>query len=109
MPILGAANALSSVITASATATKITDLMDTAGSVTTNGSIASGANYIRIKNEDATNGVRVLVGVDPTATAGYLILKGTTEEFKDVSVEDMRLITVAGTPKCSVILGTNIR
>jgi len=109
MPILGPSNAASSLITATTTATKLFSLMDTAGSVTDNAEVGAGANYVKIANEDATNNIRVLFGKTPTTTDGFIVLKGTTEEFKDCDVANMEIISTAATVNCSVLIGTNIR
>ena len=99
-------NAASSTITVTSTATLLTDLMDTAGSVTTNSSVK--ADVILISNEDED--VRILLdGNVPTAANGELIPANTMATFEGVVLAKVYLIRAGGTNStCSLSLSSNI-
>jgi len=100
-------NALASVITATTTGTKVTDLIVAASGV--GADFESGLNEIIISNEDATNGVRLLPGIAPTATAGLLIAAGKTVKLTGTSCTDWFIASTASTVSCSVLLGKTNR
>ena len=98
-------NAASSTITVGSTATLLTDLMDTAGSVTTNSSVK--ADYLILSNE--SEDIRILLdGNVPTASNGELIAANTITPFEAVVLEKVYLIRAGGSDStCSVSLLSN--
>lgn len=94
--------AANSIFTASTTGTNITDLIDFSD-------YDSGMNILTIKNEDASIAIRLLPGVAPTATEGYLVKAGEEREFVGTSVKDWFIASASGTPKCSVLIGKRDR
>jgi hypothetical protein len=90
--------AANSIFTASTTGTKLDSLIDFSG-------YDSGMNKVLITNEDASIAIRVLPGVAPTATEGFLIPAGETREFEGTSAKDWYVSSASGTPKCSVLIG----
>lgn len=91
-------NAASSLISVTGTATNVFTLMDTAGSVTNSKTyfLAPGksANGIILSPEDGD--IRVLNGVNPTSSAGFLCKQGAKYVFSGSSIEDLRLIRTGG-------------
>lgn len=105
MQTLTPQNAASTKITVTNTATKLFDLMNTAGSLQNSESYYSNlyANGIIITPEDGS--IRILTGVNPTATLGTLLSQGVTYFFPHQKLEDLRLIRTGGSNvACSIQL-----
>ena len=88
-------NANATLITATTTATKLFDLMNTAGSTTTtNAGFVEGANSVMLTPEDGD--IRILSDVDPSATKGFLVSSGETINLANTNLKELRFIRVGG-------------
>lgn len=96
-------NAASTKIAVTSTATQLYALMNTAGSISTSKKYYQdkNANGVKITPEDGN--VRMLTGIDPTATQGSILIEGQTYFLPNQSLSDLRLICTAGiNVACSV-------
>ena len=93
-------SAASTKITVTTAALKLFDLMDTAGSVKYNQAyymtqcVNCPANAVLITPEGGS--IRVLTGVNPTASQGTLLAAGTTYCLPNINPSDLRLISTTG-------------
>ena len=95
-------NANASVITATTTGTQISVLATVAAGAPLD--YDSGMNKVLIRNEDGTNGVRVLPGVASTTAKGFLIPAGTSLEIEG-TIENLYIASTASTVSCSILVG----
>nr|AKH46385.1 hypothetical protein [uncultured marine virus] len=94
-------NAASGTITVTNSATLLTDLMNTAGSVTTNGAVNANALAVSV----GTVAVRILLDDNtPTSANGLLLTASTVFQFEDIVPAKIKLISTAGNALCDVRL-----
>ncbi len=103
MQVFKLPNAAASKVTATSTATRLYDLIQTAAA--TNPQLPGFLNEIFITPEDGD--IRVTFdGNAPTSTQGFLVRSGACQAYSGVPLSKMRLIRAGGSNvACSLVIG----